>query len=70
MALGSGIVSDVAAFLEVLAERVGKRKREAWVAEIAKAKQAFQGQIDIVHKQGIDNSAKSGLLHPACIARD
>ena len=68
--LDLGVVADEAAFLEVLAERIGKRKRDAWVAEIAKAKQTFQGQIDVVYKQGLDNSAKSGLLHPACIARD
>ena len=68
--LDLGIVADEAAFLEVLAERIGKRKREAWVAEIAKGKQSFQAQIDTVYKQGLDNSMRSGLLHPACIARD
>ena len=68
--LDLGIVADEASFLEVLAERIGKRKREAWVAEITKAKQTFQSQIDGIYKQGQDNSTRSGLLHPACIARD
>lgn len=68
--LDLGIVSDEAIFLEVLADRIGKRRRETWVAEIAKGKQTFQGQIDTVYRQGLDNSARSGLLHPAVIAHD
>jgi len=68
--LDLGIVSDEAYFLEQLAERIPKRTRDSWVAEIAKAKQTFQGQVDTIYRQGLDNSAKSGLLHPAVIARD
>jgi thiamine pyrophosphate-dependent acetolactate synthase large subunit-like protein len=68
--LDLGIVSDEAHFLGQLADRLPKRRREAWVAEIAKARQAFQDQIDGVYKQGLDNSSRSGLLHPAVIARE
>lgn len=68
--LDLGIVSDEAAFLDVLAERMPKRRREAWVAEIAKGKATYQAQIDAIYQQGLDNSARSGLLHPAVIARD
>ena len=68
--LDLGIVSDETYFLETLADRIGKRSRDAWVAEIAKAKQTFQSQIDGIYKQGLDNSARSGLLHPAVIGRD
>jgi thiamine pyrophosphate-dependent acetolactate synthase large subunit-like protein len=68
--LDLGIVSDELAFLEQLAERLPRKRRDAWVAEIGKAKQTFQGQIDTIYKQGLDNSARSGLLHPAVIARE
>jgi thiamine pyrophosphate-dependent acetolactate synthase large subunit-like protein len=68
--LDLGIVSDEAYFLETLADRVGKARREAWVAEIAKARAAYQAQIDDIYKLGLSHSAKTGMLHPAVIARD
>ena len=68
--LDLGIVGDEAHFLGQLADRLPKRRRDAWVAEIARARQAFQGQIDGIYRQGLDNSARSGLLHPAVIAHD
>lgn len=68
--LDLGIVSDEAYFLEVLADRLGKARREAWVAELARARAAYQGQIDDVYKLGLGHSAKTGMLHPAVIARD
>lgn len=68
--LDLGIVSDEAHFLEALADRIGKRRREAWVAEIGKAQATFKGRCDDLYKQGLDNSARSGFLHPAVIAHD
>lgn len=68
--LDLGIVSDEAAFLEVLADRLGRARREAWVAEIATARKTYQGQIDNIYKLGLDYSAKTGMLHPAVIGRD
>lgn len=68
--LDLGIVSDEAIFLETLADRIRKRSRDSWVAEIAKAQQSFQAQNDTIYKQGLDNSARSGLLHPAVIGHD
>jgi thiamine pyrophosphate-dependent acetolactate synthase large subunit-like protein len=68
--LDLGIVSDEALFLEVLADRLGKARREAWVAELAKARAAYQAQIDDIYKLGLGHSAKTGMLHPAVIARD
>lgn len=68
--LDLGIVSDETFFLETLSDRIRKRSRDAWVAEITKAKQAFQAQNDVIYKQGLDNSARSGLLHPAVIGHD
>ncbi len=68
--LDLGIVADEAHFLGELAERLPKKRREAWVAEIAKAQATFKEENDLLYKQGLDNSQRSGLLHPACIARD
>lgn len=68
--LDLGIVADEAHFLSELAERLPRKKREAWVAEIARAQAKFKGENEALYKQGLDNSARSGLLHPACIARD
>ena len=68
--LDLGIVSDEAAFLEVLADRLSRARREAWVAELAAARKTYQGQIDNIYKLGLDYSAKTGMLHPAVIGRD
>jgi thiamine pyrophosphate-dependent acetolactate synthase large subunit-like protein len=68
--LDLGIVSDEANFLDALADRIGKARREAWVDELAKARKAFQVQVDDVYKLGLAHSAKTGMLHPAVIARD
>ena len=68
--LDLGIVSDEATFLEVLADRIGRTKRPAWVDELAKARKTYQGQIDDIYKLALGHSAKTGMLHPAVIARD
>ena len=68
--LDLGIVSDEAAFLDVLADRVPRKRRELWVDELARARKAYQGQIDDIYKLGLDHSSKTGMLHPAVIARD
>jgi len=68
--LDLGIVSDEATFLEVLADRIGPARREAWVDELAKARKTYQDQIDNIYKLGLGHSAKTGMLHPAVIARD
>jgi thiamine pyrophosphate-dependent acetolactate synthase large subunit-like protein len=68
--LDLGIVSDEAAFLEVLADRVPRKRREPWVDELARARKANQAQIDDIYKLGLGHSSKTGMLHPAVIARD
>jgi thiamine pyrophosphate-dependent acetolactate synthase large subunit-like protein len=68
--LDLGIVSDEALFLEALADALPKRKRQAWVDEIAGARQAYQKQIDDVYELGLGYSKQTNHLHPAVIARD
>jgi thiamine pyrophosphate-dependent acetolactate synthase large subunit-like protein len=65
-----GIVSDEAAFLEALADGLRRKRREAWVAEIAAAQQAFRKQGEDVYALGLKHSQSTGFLHPAVIARD
>jgi thiamine pyrophosphate-dependent acetolactate synthase large subunit-like protein len=68
--LDLGIVSDEAVFLETLADRIPRTGRDAWVAELAGARQAYKEQIEGVYKLGLGYSAKTGMLHPAVISRD
>jgi thiamine pyrophosphate-dependent acetolactate synthase large subunit-like protein len=68
--LDLGIVSDEAMFLEVMADRIGRTRRDAWTSEIAAARKTYQDQIDNVYKLALGYSAKTGMLHPAVIGRD
>jgi thiamine pyrophosphate-dependent acetolactate synthase large subunit-like protein len=65
-----GIVSDESAFLEALADVLKKKRRAAWVDEIAKAQAAFRKQGEDVYALGLKHSQATGFLHPAVIARD
>ncbi|MDH3994354.1 MAG: thiamine pyrophosphate-binding protein [Gammaproteobacteria bacterium] len=68
--LDLGVVSDEALFLEALQDVVRSKNRAAWVDEIAKARQAYQQQLDEVYQLGLGYSKKTNHLHPAVIARD
>jgi thiamine pyrophosphate-dependent acetolactate synthase large subunit-like protein len=68
--LDLGVVSDEALFLEALADAVRRKKRAAWVEEIAGAKQAYQKHLDEVYELGLGYSEQTNHLHPAVIARD
>lgn len=68
--LDLGVVSDAALFLEALQDVVKRKKRAAWVDEIAKAQQAYQKQLEEVYQLGLGYSKQTGHLHPAVIARD
>lgn len=65
-----GIVSDEALFLEMLADELRRKKRGAWLNEIAGAKAAYQAQLDEVYGLGLKYSKDTNHLHPAVIARD
>ena len=68
--LDIGIVSDEALFLEALADAVRRRKRAAWVDEIAAARKAYQKQNDDIYELGLGYSKQTNHLHPAVIAHD
>lgn len=68
--LDLGVVSDEALFLEALQDAVRKKKRAAWVDEIAKAKKAYQQHLDDTYQLGLGYSEKTNNLHPAVIGRE
>ena len=68
--LDLGIVSDEAAFLEALAAGLPRKKREAWVNELAAARKKFE-QTNLDHYAlGLKHSQATGHLHPAVMAKE
>lgn len=65
-----GIVSDEKAFLEALENALPRKKRDAWVAEIAAAKVKWQKSIDDQVVLGIKYSNDTNHLHPSVIAME
>ncbi|MGE0703192.1 MAG: thiamine pyrophosphate-binding protein [Vicinamibacterales bacterium] len=61
-----GIVSCEKAALEALADAVPRTSHNAWVAEIASARQRFEAQNDEYYKLGL---SYTDAVHPAVIAR-
>ena len=68
--LEQGIVSDEKAFLEALENALPRKKRDAWVAEIAAARVKWQKTIDDQVVLGIKYSNDTNHLHPAVIAKE
>jgi thiamine pyrophosphate-dependent acetolactate synthase large subunit-like protein len=68
--LDLGIVSDEAIFLESLAGTLPSKKRDAWVAELASARQNFEKQSLDVYQLGVKYSAETGHIHPAVICKE
>ena len=62
-----GIVSCERAALEALADAVPRTTHDAWVAEVAAARQKFEAQNDEYYKAG---SAYTDAVHPAVIAKE
>ena len=65
-----GIVSDEGYFLEALADGVPRKKRDAWVAELAAATQKFE-KVNLDHYAlGLKYSRDTGRLHPAVLCKE
>ena len=69
MPIDLGIVSDEKEALEALAEAVPSKRREAWVAEMAAARKAFEEQNEEYYQLGLKHSASTDLIHPAVMAK-
>ena len=68
--LDLGIVSDEKVFLEALANKLPAKKRDAWVSELATARQAFEKQHLDVYGQGLKYSQETNTIHPAVMAKE
>jgi thiamine pyrophosphate-dependent acetolactate synthase large subunit-like protein len=65
-----GIVSDERYFLEALYNGLPKKKRDAWVSEIAKARKTFDQKNLDLYKICAGYSEKTGRLHPGVICKE
>ena len=61
-----GIVSDERAGLEALATAMPRQRHEAWVAEVAAARQAFEAENEDYYRIG---SGYTDAVHPAVIGK-
>jgi len=68
--LDLGIVSCEKAFLEALADLLPARKREAWVNELASARQRFEKMLNHQAEQGVKYSKDTNHLHPAVLCKE
>ena len=65
-----GIVSDEKVFLEALSDGLPKKQRDAWVSEVAAARNQFETQLDDLYKLGLKYSNDTNHLHPAVMAKE
>jgi thiamine pyrophosphate-dependent acetolactate synthase large subunit-like protein len=68
VAIDVGIVSEEGAALEALYEKIAATKRDAWVAEVAAARDAFEKENEEHYQLGLKHSVD--CIHPAVIARE
>ncbi len=65
-----GIVSDEKLFLEALANKLGAKKRPAWVTEIAAARQKFEKKNLDEYALCLKHSEATNTLHPAVLSKE
>jgi len=65
-----GIVGDEKAFLEILANDLPRKKRDAWVNELAAAKAKFEKTNLDHYELGLKHSAATNHVHPAVMAKE
>ena len=68
--LDLGIVGDEKVFLETLADLLPRKKRDAWVNELAAARQTFEKQGLDVYQLGVKYSQETNTIHPAVMAKE
>lgn len=68
--LDLGIVGDEKVFLETLADMLPRKKRDAWVNELAAARQTFEKQGLDVYQLGLKYSQETSTIHPAVMAKE
>src|SRR5262245_722817 len=68
--LDLGIVSDERVFLEALSGSMPRKKRDAWVSELAAARDKYEKMINDQYGLGLKYSNDTHHLHPAVIAKE
>jgi acetolactate synthase I/II/III large subunit len=68
--LDLGIIADEGAFLEGLASDLPNKKRDAWVAELASARQKYEGQLTSEYEQGLKHSQATNTVHHAVVCKE
>ena len=68
--LDLGIVGDEAAFLEILAGDLPRKKRDTWVAEIAAARRKYEKRLLDEYEQGVRHSQATSTLHHAVLCKE
>jgi acetolactate synthase I/II/III large subunit len=68
--LDLGIVGDEKVFLEELANRLPAKKRDAWVNELAAARQKWEKTNLDHYELGLKHSQATGHVHPAVMAKE
>jgi thiamine pyrophosphate-dependent acetolactate synthase large subunit-like protein len=68
--LDLGIVSDEKTFLDALSSSLPSKKRQAWVDEIAAARQKWIKTITDQVELGIKYTSQTNHLHPSVIAKE
>jgi len=68
--LDLGIVGDEKIFLEMLANDIPRKKRDAWVGELASARQKFEKTNLDHYELGLKYSKDTNHIHPAVMAKE
>jgi len=65
-----GIVGDEKLFLDILASDLPRKKRDAWVNELAAARQKFEKTNLDHYELGLQHSKATNHVHPAVMAKE
>ncbi len=68
--LDLGIVSDEQIFLEALANKLPRKKRDAWANELAAARATYEKQNLAHYELGLKHTQATGHCHPAVMAKE
>jgi thiamine pyrophosphate-dependent acetolactate synthase large subunit-like protein len=65
-----GIISDEKIFMEALANGLPRKKRDAWVQELASARQKHEKTELDNYAKGLEYSRNTGRLHPLVMCKE
>lgn len=68
--LDLGIIADERAFLEGLASDLPPKKRDAWVGELAAARQKYEKRLMDEYEQGVKHSQATNTVHHAVVCKE